>query len=466
MELLLAFLCGFLLALIAAFFLLHRKNRELAAFREAQAGLKAAFEEKEKVNKAALEEKDRVSKAALEEKEKVYNAALAEKEKVHKEAMDALNARFEETVAKVSLQLKEVTAQMLRERQKEFSESSTKSIDSVVKPLKENLDELRKAMDEDSRTRAERNGEMRERITNLMQRSEEIRRSADELAAAFRHGSKIQGDWGETLLSELLCSQGLTEGIHFETQPTLKDERGNVVKTEDGRMLRPDVILHLDSRRELIIDSKVSLTAYINYANAETQEQKEQYLKEHVASLQKHVDELLAKNYPKYICAPKVSTDYVIMFVPNAGALWTALNAVPDMWRRAAEKGVYIADEQTLYAALRMVNLTWTQVAQARNHEKVYELANEMIDRVGQFVRKYDNLGKALKKAQAEYDEGFRKLDDRGQSILVTSNKLLRLGAKNSSRNPLPEMIDVDDIPAVDEELAQNGADESRQSEE
>ena len=139
--------------------------------------------------------------------------------------------------------------------------------------------------------------------------------------------------------------------------------------------------------------------------------------------------------------------DYVIMFVPHSGALWTALNAQPDLWRRAMERNVFIADEQTLFAALRIISLTWTQIAQAQNHEKVYALAAEMLDRVGQFVKRYQALGKALEQAQRAYEDADRKLQPTGQSILQTSAKLIKLGAKASDKNPLPQLADIDDIP-------------------
>ena len=215
--------------------------------------------------------------------------------------------------------------------------------------------------------------------------------------------------------------------------------------------MRPDVILHLDERREVIIDSKVSLKAFVDYVNAENEVDRQAFLKAHLDSLKKHVKELAAKDYSSYVQAPKVSAGYVIMFVPHSGALWTALNAEPDLWRRAADMNVYIADEQTLYGALKIVRMTWTQVAQAQNHEKVYALANEMIERVGRFMEKYDALGKALRKATDEYDDGMKKLDVRGQSIINTSRKLIDLGARNSDRHPVKALVDIDDIPAIPE---------------
>jgi DNA recombination protein RmuC len=214
-----------------------------------------------------------------------------------------------------------------------------------VNPLKENIAELKKAMEEGNKEQAERNGEMRERIKSLMEHSDAARKSADELAAAFKHGNKVQGDWGETILEELLNSHGLTKGIHYDTQAVIRDKNGNVVRNEEGNMMKPDVILHLDERREVIIDSKVSLTAYVDYVNSENEADRQTHLKNHIESIKKHVKELAAKNYSSYVESPKVSAGYVIMFVPNIGALWTALKAKPDLWRKAAEQNVSIADE-------------------------------------------------------------------------------------------------------------------------
>ncbi len=358
------------------------------------------------------------------------------------EAMSMLQSNFNETIEKVTAQVKSQTGEMLKARQEEFSLSSSKSLGQIVDPLKENIMELRKAMEAENKEQAERNGEMKERIRNLMLHSEAARKSADELAAAFKHGSKMQGDWGETILEELLTSQGLTKGIHFDVQTVIRDSEGKPVHAEGGGIMRPDVILHIDEHRDVIIDSKVSLTAYVDYVNAADQAEKQAHLNAHVESIRRHVKELSAKNYAGYVQPPKVSVGYVIMFVPNVGALWSALNAEPGLWRRAADMNVYIADEQSLYGALKMVSLTWTQVAQAQNHEKVYELANEMVERVGMFMERYEAVGKALDKAREEYDNGMKKLSPQGQSILNTSGKLISLGAKNSDRHPVKALTE------------------------
>ena len=386
----------------------------------------------------------------LSEKEKAHADSVAEQEKRHHEALDAMQKRFDETIAKVEAQMKSATDSMLKERQKEFAETSANNIGQIVVPLRETIDKMKKAMDDSTLRQASMSSAMKENIEHMMRQSEAARKSAEELARVFKHGSKVQGDWGETVLDELLQSQGLTKGIHYDTQAAIKDASGSVVKSAEGSMLRPDVILHLDQRREVIIDSKVSLTAFIDYVNAETEEDRQRCLKLHLDSLTKHVKELSSKDYSSYIKSPKVKMDYVIMFVPNTGALWTALNAQPDLWRRSMEKNVFIADEQTLFAALRIINLTWTQIAQAQNHERVFELANEMLNRVGQFWKEYEAMGKALKKVSEAYESGRNKITDGGTSINTTANKLIKLGAKQSDKNPLPQLLDLDDIPQIE----------------
>ena len=374
---------------------------------------------------------------------------LAGQERRHAEAMEAQQARFEEMMAKVSAQVKSATDDMLKQRQKEFAEASHTNLGQIVNPLRETIDKMKQAMSENTLKQTSMSSEMKANIEHMMRQSAAAQKSAEELTRVFKHGTKVQGDWGETVLDELLEAQGLTRGIHYDVQSVIRDGNGEVVKSEEGGLMRPDVILHLDQRREVIIDSKVSLTAFIDYVNAETEDQRQQYLKAHVESLQKHVKELSVKDYSSYIRPPKVKMDYVIMFVPHTGALWTALNAQPDLWRKAMDKNVFIADEQTLFAALRIINLTWTQITQVQNHEKVYALANEMLDRVGQFMKKYQALGKALDNAKSAYEDGEKKLQPSGQSILQTCNKLVKLGAKQSDRNPLPQLMDVDDVPAL-----------------
>jgi DNA recombination protein RmuC len=378
--------------------------------------------------------------------EKQSADALAAQEKRHDEAIKAQQELFDETMAKVTAQVKSATDDMLKQRQKEFAESSNTNLGQIVNPLRETIEKMKQTMNDSTLKQTELSSEMKVNLENMMKHSEAAKQSADELARVFKHKSKVQGDWGERVLDELLASQGLTQGIHYDIQATIRDAAGNVVRTDTGSNLRPDVIMHIDNNREIIIDSKVSLTAFMDYVNAETEDERQRHLKAHIESIQKHVKELSKKDYSSYIKAPKVKMDYVIMFVPHTGALWTALNAQPDLWRKAMEKNVFIADEQTLFAALRMINLTWTHIAQTENHKKVYELANEIIERVGMFMESYESIGKAIANAQRAYDDGGKKLAPSGQSILNTCAKLNKLGAKQSSKHPIRQIEGATDI--------------------
>ena len=386
-----------------------------------------------------------VLKAQVENEKTQAQAILAAQEVRHQESMAALQTRFDETLKTMRMQVQTATDDLLKQRQKEFEAQSSTNLGQIVNPLRETIDQMKKAMEDNTLKQTSMSSEMRTHIEHMIRQSLAAQKSTEELIRVFKHGSKVQGDWGETVLDELLEAQGLTRGIHYDTQAVIRNAQGEAVKSDGGNTLRPDVILHLDQRREVIIDSKVSLTAFMDYVNAENEEERKQYLKAHIASLQNHVKELSAKDYSSYIQPPKVKMDYVIMFVPHTGALWTALNEQPDLWRKAMDKNVFIADEQTLFAALRIINLTWTQIAQAQNHEKVFALANEMLNRVSQFMKKYEAIGKALDNASKAYNEGEKKLLDKGQSIIKTCDKLQKLGAKTSDPSLLAQMADMDE---------------------
>ena len=363
---------------------------------------------------------------------------------VYREMMASQESRFNESLEKVSSQLKSASEEVLRQRQKEFSQSSAENIGQIVTPLRETIDRMKQAINESTVKQSEMSGQMKAGIENLMRQSEATRKSADDLAKALSGGGKIQGNWGEKKLDEILASQGLTRGVHYDVQPVLRDADGRTLKSPTGGVLQPDVILHLDDKRDVIIDSKVSLSAFLNYMKAEDEQCRQRFLSDHIASIKAHVKELSAKDYSSYVRPPKLRMNYVIMFVPDTAALWTALNAQPDLWRKAMEMNVFIADEQTLYAALRIIDMTWIQIAQVQNQEKVFALAEELMDRVGQFMKKYWEIGDALDKARRSYDDGERKLQPSGQSILQTCAKLEKLGARQSAKNPLPQLSDAE----------------------
>ena len=387
---------------------------------------------------------------AVQTAEKAKDEVMAARDKAHEESLKALKEQFAEAMGQMKDQAKTATDELLKARQKEFKEASSEAIGTLLSPVKEKMEELRKEMLANSDVHKTAESAIKTDVESLMKYTGRVARSTDQLAAAFKYGNKLQGTWGETILEELLSSQGLTKGVHFDVQPTIVDSEGKTVKNEDGSAMRPDVIIHLDRRREVIVDAKTSLADYVNYVNAESEDDRARFLRAHIDSVKKHVKELARKDYASYVQPPKMSAGYVIMFVPNMGALWTALNAEPDLWRWAAEQNVYIADEQSLYGAIRIVQLTWTQVQQAENHEKVYALAGEMMDRVDKFLASYEDMGNALEKAMKAYGEAGKKLAPGGQSITTTAIKLAKMGARKG-KHIERALLDVDDIGALEE---------------
>lgn len=394
----------------------------------------ANFEKVSAAQRASYEENMRIEREA--------NARLIEEmEKSRQEALKALNDRFAESSKALSEQLKVTTEEMLKQRQAEFSESSGEKISQILEPLKISLKAMQEKVNENTAQHLELGGRLSHGIKSLLDQTESARASADKLASLLKGNSKHQGEWGERILKEILESLNLKEGIHFDVQQTLSDETGHALRNEEGKMGRPDVILHLDENKDVIIDSKVSLSAYLDYQDADNEEDRQEALRKHITSLERHVAELVKKDYSGYVSKPRVRLGYVIMFVPNTSALLLATKEKPTLWRDAMEKNVYIADEQTLYAALKIVSLTWQQITQNASHAKVFELAEEMIQRVGQFMKSFNEIGDNLSKATKSFEDGKKKLQEGGQSIPKTCSKLIELGARTSK---LPKGISFD----------------------
>lgn len=408
---------------------------------------KRIAEVKEDASRQLQQEKEQSAQAIAAERdagEKRFEKMKQEKDEAHQKAMDELKAHFDDISKGLMEQAKNVTNEMLKQRSEEISKSGHLTMEQLVNPLKESIDKMKKTMNDTTLEQVKTNTELKAKLDVAIQSTDKTTRTADDLIRAFKHDSKIQGDWGECVLEELLANLGLQEGIHFETQAPLRDANGRILVAEEtGNTMRPDVVVHLDATKDVIVDSKVSMKAFFEYNRAEDPDERKEWLKKHVESLERHVKELSGKKYAEYVKAPRETIDFVIMFVPRADALWTALTEKPSLWREAMEKGVYIADEQTLYAALRIIKLTWRQVQQAQNQQKVFELANEMLKRVGMFVKQMENVKNALNSAQKAYDTGMAKFADKGQSVLTICRQLERLGAKQDPANPLPNEIQV-----------------------
>ena len=280
-------------------------------------------------------------------------------------------------------------------------------------------------------------------IQQMMQQTQQLGERAESLTNVLRRDNKVSGNMGEIILGDLLASQGLTEGIHYEVQARLRDELGRPLKNDEtGREMQPDVILHYPQGQDAIVDSKVSLVAYEKYVNAQTPEEKERYLQEHIRSVRSHVNELARKDYSKYIKNGRETVDFVIMFVPFESSLQLALANDPTLWREAFEKKVFVTGEQNLLGILHMIHIAWVQNQQAENQEKVFGLAEQLLDRLGDFVKRYNDLGEKLHKTVEAYDSANNKLVTGRQSVAQKGRELVDLGAKeNPNRKiPMPEL--------------------------
>ena len=396
------------------------------------AALQTQKEQAEQSLRAQMQQNEQSLRAQMEQNEQNMHAQMEQAERLNQAAVQAMQSRFDATIANMTAQLRETTAQMLAQRQKEFGDAAGTQLGQILEPLRQNLTDMRREVTQNTERHTELGGRMEANIRTLLSQSELARQSADRLANALRSGGRIQGDWGETILTELLQSQGLTEGVHFDTQAVIRSADGTVSRGVDDRTMRPDVILHLDRQRDVVIDSKVSLSAYLDYASATDPQLAEQALRAHIRSMRKHVDELSRKDYSTYVSQDHTPMGFVIMFVPCTAAVHAACASDTTLWRDAMAKNVYIADEQTLYAALRIIDMTWTHIQREDNHRRVYELAEQMLNRVGMFMEKYTAIGAKLADAQHAYDDGLKKLQDSGQSIPQTCQQLIKLGARST----------------------------------
>ena len=342
------------------------------------------------------------------------------------------NKQFETQINALKSELQNTTEKLLQQREDSLVKANDVHLNAVLNPLKNEIEGMKKSMVDNIKTNSENKASLEKAIEGLMKRTQDIGNDANNLAKALKNESKTQGNWGELILENILEKSGLTEGEHYEKQSAIKDSKGNsIFHDETGSRLIPDIVVHYPDNKDLIIDSKVSLTAFVDYCNAADENEKSIALKRHLISIRNHCKELQKKNYSSYIKSPRVSLDYVVMFVPNESAMQLALYEDGTLWREAFENGVFITSEQNLLALLRMIQLAWAQVKQARNQQEVFEAVNKLLDRVGEFVKRYEDLGKKLETLQGSYDDTKKKLYAGNQSVVKAAEKLIDMGGKS-----------------------------------
>jgi DNA recombination protein RmuC len=357
--------------------------------------------------------------------------------------LEMIRQQREENEKLMKEQFANVAQSILEGSASKLKEQNAESLTGITQPLKEAIARMQQAISDTQKESAAHSASFREQMLLMMQQTQQLGEKAEGLTNVLRRDNKVAGNMGEIILGDLLTSQGLTEGIHYEVQARLRDELGRPLKNDDtGREMQPDVILHYPQGQDAIVDSKVSLVAYEKYVNAKTPEEKEHYLQDHIRSVRQHVNELARKDYSKYIQNGRDAVDFVIMFVPFESSLQLALANDPTLWREAFEKKVFVTGEQNLLGILHMIHIAWVQNQQAENQEKVFGLAEQLLDRLGDFVKRYNDLGEKLHKTVEAYDNANNKLITGRQSVAQKGRELVDLGAKeNPNRKiPMPEV--------------------------
>ena len=359
------------------------------------------------------------------------------------EQLRAQREQFDEQLKTTKEQLHVMAQQLMDAQAQRLKEENREQMGTITQPLKDAITEMRKAISDNTKDHTEQTASLKEQLRLMMETGREMSEKAEGLANVLRRDNKVSGNMGEIILGDLLASQGLTEGIHYEVQARLRDEQGRPMKNDDtGREMQPDVILHYPQGQDVVIDSKVSLVAYQRYVNAETPEEKERALQEHIKSVRAHVTELARKDYSKYIKPPREAVDFVIMFVPFESSLQLALVNDPSLWREAFERKVFITGEQNLLCILHMIHIAWVQNQQAENQERVFGVAEQLLDRLGDFIQRYQKVGEQLEQVRKAYDFSVNKLNEGRQSVVQKANELKQLGAKENPNRRIPQTTD------------------------
>lgn len=339
------------------------------------------------------------------------------------------------------------TQELLRQNADRLKQENSEHMTLLTTPLREAISEMRRALEDTTKHSAEDNASLRELLAQMMRSNREIGEQAELLANVLRRDSQAAGYMGEVILGDLLAAQGLVEGVHYESQPYLRDAKGRKARNEDtGSAMRPDFILHYPQGQDVVIDSKVSMAAYERYVNATDPEEKAKALKAHIQSVRKHVDELAGKDYSRYLNPGRQAVDFVLMFMPFESSLQLALANDPSLWHEAFERKVFITSEQNLTAILHMIHVAWVQNQQAQNQRLVFGLAEQLIDRLGDFIKRYTALGERLEQAKRAFDDCGKKLYAGNQSVVKKAHELIDMGAKENPDRRIPPA--QDELPA------------------
>ena len=407
--------------LLTLFLSQRRRNEELhRVITEANEATAKAEAELSSQTKALLHniEQERIAREA-EQMARVK--AETELEAERRSIADKVRSQ-EELQQSLKEQFRTLAGDVLGEQSRRFKEENRESMDIILKPFKDNISEFRSRVDAIFTQQTEQSGALKNELQRLMELNKQITTETTNLTNALKGNSKVQGDWGEMILESILDNSNLIRGVHYQTQLNVKDEAGN--------NLRPDVVLNLPNNKQVIIDSKVSLTAYVNFVSAESEAERRAAMTAHVASVRQHVKELGAKSYQQLLNSP----DFVIMFIPNEPAFLDALKEDNTIWNDAYEKKVIISSPTNLFALLKIVDDLWRRDEQNKNHENIIKLGVTLYDQLVAFSTTLEGVGTSLEQAQAKYDEAYKRLHTGNNNIVRVGEKLRKMGLPTTKK--------------------------------
>ena len=407
-------------------------NKQIAELKEAHEKQIAELKE---AQTAQLEQLKAAQTAQLEQ--------VKEGQQKQIEALREMNREQVESQMKlIREQMQTTSEEILKRRQDELGERNKEQVSKIIDPLTQSLKSMREAFDKSKEQQNEALTRLDATIKVNMEKSAALGETADRLTRALTGEVKVQGNFGELKLKQLLEDLELKEGEQFDTQETLRDKAGKQAKGDDGRGLIPDFILHFPNNRHVVVDSKMSLTDYERYMNAEDgTPEKSEYLKAHVASVRAQVKRLARKEYTKYLPEGYNRLNFAIMYVPIEGALNLALLNDSTLWREAYDEGVMILGPQTMYMNLRVLEMMWTQVRQLKNQQAMIDAANIVVERVQDFGMRFIDVETSMNSTVEKMAKLKVSTAESGRSIITAAKSLLKAGAKeNKKKKSLDEM--------------------------
>ena len=357
----------------------------------------------------------------------------------HSKESEMRREQFEQQLKTVQAQFSNLATQILEQTSERLKLTNSESLEHITKPLKVNLEQLQQAIQQTNHESIKNTASLTQQLKEMSLQTEKIENSAHQLTNVIRGGNQVQGSWGERILTDILETQGYIKGVDYDIQYTLTNEKGDAVRNDDtGKRMRPDVILHYPNNEDVIIDAKMSIDAYYKYVQTTEEGLKRKYATDLVNSIRTQAKNLSKKDYSSYVQAPRKAIDFVIMFVPNEGALQLALATEPRLWGEAFEKQVFITSQQNLMAILKMIQIAWRQYTQTENQKRVFSLAEELLKRVGEFIKRFDKIDTDIINLRKHYDEAYNKAYTGRQSIVQKANELKELGVKESANQAIP----------------------------